>query len=729
MTGRRESGEITYTQRAFEQDAENAMGGDIVRALVELITNADDAYERSGTDGEIAVSVDRRKGKPTTVSVSDSALGLSPEGMKECFSVLGGETSGFEQGEAVRGLFGRGAKDTAAFGRTVFEAVKDGVYSRFELGRSGQWTLDTEPASADHRADLDLPGDAAGLRATIVVESGVDVPGPTMLGTQLQHHVQLRRITQHRTVILRNFSNGKATPAQVVRWEPPDGEVVLDVDVDLDGYPDATAHLTLKRMRTPGDGRVDRYSRHGIEVQGKHATFENTLFGETAPESAWIHGALVCPTIDDLIRSFDETQGGDSTNPSRLLRRDREGLTPDHPFTKALTTAVLRQLAPLLEEMKPKRDAEGGGDQLKQDLQRASRALSALLRTDLQSIDEDEPGGGTTTTATNPLVLIPPRLAIGLGRKRSLTVLANTVTLGPEPTVSVSTSDDAVLEVGELTDWTPHASLPDTVVANVPAHARTLGTCVVTVTSEDASRHATAEIRVVEVIDEPATAPEALEWANSTMSVMVSRERTIRLRAPIELGSGGELLATVALSGEGCSLLDTTARLTLHRDGWLEGTCRIRGVTAETSSRVTASAAGQSAEGTIRVTRPSALDGMGLEVKIIDEPRGNNRGTMRETDTGYLVEVMARHPANGFVLGARREDGTFANEQQPAARLLLAEVVASTICEWLINRESARYPHNFSDAASTLSKRHALITRYLPAAQRTIATEAPDQSA
>ena len=38
------SGVIQYTGRAFEQDADQAMGGDIVKALVELITNADDAY-------------------------------------------------------------------------------------------------------------------------------------------------------------------------------------------------------------------------------------------------------------------------------------------------------------------------------------------------------------------------------------------------------------------------------------------------------------------------------------------------------------------------------------------------------------------------------------------------------------------------------------------------------------------------------------------------------------
>ena len=39
------SGKLVVTQRAISQDAEQAMRGDPVRALIELITNADDAYQ------------------------------------------------------------------------------------------------------------------------------------------------------------------------------------------------------------------------------------------------------------------------------------------------------------------------------------------------------------------------------------------------------------------------------------------------------------------------------------------------------------------------------------------------------------------------------------------------------------------------------------------------------------------------------------------------------------
>ena len=71
------AGKVQYTGRAFEQDASQAMGGNIDRALVELITNADDAYGTS--DGEINVEVVRAGGEPTRVIVRDLAKGLAPD--------------------------------------------------------------------------------------------------------------------------------------------------------------------------------------------------------------------------------------------------------------------------------------------------------------------------------------------------------------------------------------------------------------------------------------------------------------------------------------------------------------------------------------------------------------------------------------------------------------------------------------------------------------------------
>ena len=137
-----ETGKIRYEARAFQQDAQLAMSGDPLKALIELITNADDAYERKTQtseieQGTITIIYSKTKNDGAFLSVIDQALGLDHEGMKKCFSVLGGEQSGFKEGQKVRGLLGRGAKDTAVFGTTIFETIQNNVYNRFELNRDG----------------------------------------------------------------------------------------------------------------------------------------------------------------------------------------------------------------------------------------------------------------------------------------------------------------------------------------------------------------------------------------------------------------------------------------------------------------------------------------------------------------------------------------------------------------------------------------------------------------
>jgi hypothetical protein len=585
-----QTGRIDYTQRAFEQDADLAMSGDVIRALVELVTTADDAYGEA--DGEIRIELSRPSGEHPSISVCDSAKGLLPDDMRACFGVLGGMTSGFDEGQAVRGLLGRGAKDTAAFGRTVFEAVKDGVYSRFELRRDGSWSLDSDPASDEHRQRVGLADGRSGLRATVVVETGVDVPNTRVLVERLRDHVQLRPVTSTRVTVVADATPGRQQRSDVARWEPPEGEVLVETELELDGYPDAHAHLVLTRLVRPGEGRVSQYSRHGIEVRGGSAAFVNTFFGETSPEVAWLHGRLECPYIDELIRAYDREEGRDPANPSRLLRRDREGLTEEHPFYVALATAVARTLAPILAELRPRQEAESGGDELQRDLDKAGRALAALLRGDLQRLEEDEPGGGVAPTEASPLLVIPPRLSLAPGSARSLTVLANSNVIADEAALEASVRNPAVATVDGVSAFVEHATLPATRIARLPVHAIAEGATVITVTHVPTGYHASCDLSVLERVVDPDPAPEALEWANASMSVAVNKQRTVRLRAPIELGPAGSLTAAVAIEGDGVGLLDEAVELTLVDGGWLEGRCGIEGRKADSSATITAQASG-----------------------------------------------------------------------------------------------------------------------------------------
>ncbi len=721
-----QTGTVEYTGVAFEQDAEQAMAGDIIRALVELITNADDAY--GARPGEITIDVVRTDNEPTQVIVRDVATGLTADELVKCFGVLGGQTSGFAEGALVRGLLGRGAKDTAAFGRTVFETIKDGIYAWFELDRRGNYNTTKVgiPVTTDHYERLEIPVGSNGLVVTMHVEKmGITIPGTLNLSEKLRDRVHLRQITADRTVVFRPFQNGAPQPTIRIQWPEPPQELLNDLEVPIDGYPEAAASLRISKLKSSSEGRTSSYSPHGIEIRGAKATFGNTFFGEAGPETTWLRCVLTCEYIDDLVRSYDEDdeRGANQKNPFRILRRDRDGLAEDHPFTRALATAVLTVLAPILDDLKPEAATRAGGTELQSDLDRAAKVLAELIRLELERIEDDVPPGGIGPTAASPIIVIPPLIKMRPGTQRSITILIHKPSFPAGVGLVAAARPGTRLTLLALGEPLPHDFYEDTLVATGRIEAVAPGDAVVTITDSGTGLSASAEVIIGDHIIVPVEPPVELEWKNATMSVMVERTRTVRLRAPIDLAPTGRLSCTVELDGPACELIDLVVQLELTNDGWLEGTCAIKGLVAGESCGITAHGGGATAEGTVRVTRPSALTGLGTEIQIVDEAVGSWRGSMEETDSGYLIQVYGRHVGLTHLLGDLNDDGIFSNEQERHVRIALCEAVATVMSDWVVSREATKYPQDFHDVDAVIFQRNQLVRRFLLPLQRILATE------
>ena len=106
-------------KRALKNMADQAIRHDLLKGLIELITNSDESYARLESDGikttgRIELEVDRRpKKKQTVIRVIDWAEGMSDTELERCVGGYGEDTSG----QIGRGVFGMGLKDTInAFG-------------------------------------------------------------------------------------------------------------------------------------------------------------------------------------------------------------------------------------------------------------------------------------------------------------------------------------------------------------------------------------------------------------------------------------------------------------------------------------------------------------------------------------------------------------------------------------------------------------------------------------
>ena len=126
---------MEYADRVAVQQADQAIRKDVVRALVELITNANDSYQRlkdAGfpTRGDIVIEVER-KHSGSILRVKDNAEGMTAEDLDKKVGRYGEATSGFKEGRSVRGLWGRGLKDSFfGLGHGSVSSIRDGMFNR-----------------------------------------------------------------------------------------------------------------------------------------------------------------------------------------------------------------------------------------------------------------------------------------------------------------------------------------------------------------------------------------------------------------------------------------------------------------------------------------------------------------------------------------------------------------------------------------------------------------------
>src|SRR6266542_4464617 len=110
------SRKLKYADRVALQQADQAIRKDVLRALVEVITNCNDSYSRlehtgQRVKGEIVIDI-HRKHKNSLIRVRDFAEGMTDIRMDKVVGTYGEATSGLKEDQHVRGMWGRGMKDS-----------------------------------------------------------------------------------------------------------------------------------------------------------------------------------------------------------------------------------------------------------------------------------------------------------------------------------------------------------------------------------------------------------------------------------------------------------------------------------------------------------------------------------------------------------------------------------------------------------------------------------------
>jgi len=729
--------ELDDTLRYKRENMDRAMQGRIERALVELITNADDSYidmkergERPSGIVRIEI-VRRRRGQAQIVRVRDQASGMSRLEMYDKLGALGRRTSGAEAGKPRRGLHGRGAKDAAVFGSVKFECIKNGEYNCLVIPKSLSCSFENAeplvPSDAKRKELGILRG--GGTSATVEVLPSYRVPHHDNLFSEFSRYYSLRDIfaNPERSVTLVDCKNRQEDP---LVYKFPKGRIVFDDDVDVDGYPGAKAHLRLE-LHPSRFVQESGPTREGVLIKSKVAIHDCTHFNlESQPEAWRFTGRLTCAYIDQLVNEYDDLEEispeavHPDSNPMPLLDPLRDGLMGGHPFAQNLFKACSRILKQQIEKLKALEDSDRkavANEALKEKLGGLSREISDLLERKAKELEAETPGTGQKGHKDLPigLHLIPPEASIIAGETKTFSVVVKHFEEVDESLpVVLTASDPEFIEVSG-TSGRLSRSVEDPCVGRMTFSVK--GLSLGSESFVEVKYNGYCEILAVKVVEPPRpTLQDGLSFEKARYRVRVNKEKELTLWLKAKRDADVRLEGTIrtdcpdlVLKRGGTFALRKTATA-----GVYTGNVRVEGRRLKARGFVEATIPGfPPATTAIRVEERETEAGPILSFDPVEEDYDPLRYKWDLADPNHLL-LGARHPAIRRYLGAF-VDGKYERVDSPLYHAVLAEVIAEALAFRLLPAHFKRDGQNeMLDSASTDTYFHRHFSDFLTVAHK-----------
>ena len=699
---------LEYTKRHGYLTAQYAVR-DIYDALVELITNSDDSYGRLGKEkGTLLVEIVRRKKGPSSLVVKDRAEGMTLQEMRKKIRKVGDLTSS----NGDRGFMARGAKDCAVLGKVTFESIKEDRYHKCEVLPTMDFVPyePSEKASPQIRKRLGIQRGNGTIVTLEVSDKIVRIPQFETLLNQLPRHYALRDIlhTQH-------GCNAKLWDARsdiegrLNNFLEPKGEVMIDEEFEVPGYPSAKAHLTILKSEERLDDPPDkRFRRSGILVKGKRAIHEITFFKpeiEHEPYSAFYLGKLTCAHIDTLCLEYDRQrergQPHSEFNPSLLVDPSRQaGLRKEHPFTKALYQVPIERLHTLISQDKAKeqqREIQIENEYTKQRLDKLAKAASKFIRDKLEDVSDFISRGGETESGTygkQGTILIPTYYTLALGEVKTFYFRVKRPETGPpEEVAKVNCEGEGIRLLAKEFLLNPSVHNEDLLsglfqVEGVGLTSATSLSVVYNGLPPTEALVSVVESKSPNFID----VHNGLAFEREHYFVREGRTRRLLLRAEYPAVVNAVTAVQVTSSSEHIPVIKPQCRLfPVSGSNYAEGYITVQGRRLNEKGTIVARVNQKTCEATIEVTqRPSV--GFPIRIFIRDESYGNFRAKWDRPENPHHLLISAKHESVKRYLGAGPE---FKGQNAPHFKILLAEIVSESICRRVLEELARLSPWEY----------------------------------
>jgi hypothetical protein len=708
--------DLQADKRYIQHVRDYAMG-DVYDALVELVTNADDSYSRLFRDqkrnrdgGDILIEhLELRKGQRSQIVVRDKAEGMSLQDMQRALQRLGAYSS--EAGN--RGYMGRGAKDCSALGDLTFESIKDNRYYRCTITHNLKLRaeVDGETASEEHRKCLGLPH-GNGTSVTLDLLPTISIPRIESLARDLPWHYALRDIMAVESdaeVLIRRLGEDHGKPIPLV-YRQPEGELTVDDTFAVEGYSGAEAKLQIWKAPEPIEEYKARFERFGILVKGERAVHECSLLADEFkrdPLARRYFGRLDCPYLDRLLADYEkhrkEEEPHPLENPSLVVDPNRRmGLERRHPFVQKLLLPAVERLRALLARDREKEKAqqrEVANQETRNRLGRLAKLAGRFLREQLDALDELSSGEEVDKDAfaKQGVLIYPTYLNVAVGKERALTVYVKRSLLSDlnEQVVAEVDSPEAVEVIGSPFNLHQHRSKEDRLVGTFIIKGRLEKAAVVLTATCKGLPTAQALVQVIPEATEHRDFAAPLEFECKEYFVRLGSRRSLRIFAKYpEVVAEESPVEVLSAESEKVAVRGKCVVVPVADSNYADGAVVVEGRTLKARTTVSAEVNGRTATTVVKVIdKPEDKQAIPIDIQIMDEDYGNFRARWADREgKPHLLLISARHKSLSRYLGS---SPTFPGQDSPLFRVLIAEIVAESVCRKVLTMEAKERPWDF----------------------------------
>ena len=429
-----ERGIIQTDPRHITRRIRTAIQGNVIRALVELITNSDDSYtrlEEEGveTEGKIEI-VYKKEGYCGLFAVRDFAEGMSINDVRESFKKYGAATSGLNKGKKVRGYFGQGAKDAlAGMDEGKICTFKDGEFVECKLfienGQPMYEIYNPEQATQKLRDIHKIYNDGTIAYFKTNPNKWVRTPKINTVHEELANNFLLRKIMVNpkRKITLID-ENSKES--RQLKYKMPLGKEILSdnfvilPDDEWEKYGEFHVNISIWRSEIELNQTGD--SRQGglLITDDEGIVLDISLFKfENEPLASHLFGEVKIGNFRKMLE-----------NEEPVLREERDGLVRRHPFCQKLIEEIEKRLETVINEEKLRKQKEEQGKIDSEEASRYKKAFKILNEIAEQETQEviklGEKGANNLEEPPNGMCLYPFYAQITIGKRYGFELRLNT---------------------------------------------------------------------------------------------------------------------------------------------------------------------------------------------------------------------------------------------------------------------------------------------------------------